>query len=557
MKTEEEKLRYLLKVFVTIIFVFLLVLSCTLNENPNDQGGGSGSGSDTDPVLQPISDSPIVSLPAGFDGGLITKDEIVIEIPDNTINYHFVPIGKIYDIKYDNEDSTSFGEDYATLDYSYNYNELIEKGLLEEFFVFYYDESSSSWINIPDIEVDREGKKISVKTNHFTPFVLTAIPSSTGGVADPPSAIDELFPSGIGGTAGASFTIIGDGFKYYKDRDYYIKPITSGSNLATFNALGLDGALAIATCNGNSEYGPESAHKTYTGSNYISFTAHTDLDVYVLYDTRGGGNKFNISRDAPWLADYGFSADIVTDDNPTPTRYFLETTDPLGEYTVYKNTYLEGEEVMLDGNRKGVTDTRINTNYWVILKRKGVYTNEPATNTCTGSNHTAPMPVSDVLADPGATTVTLRWSLPDDPLVTNVIIRRSANGFPLNPTHGEPCTGVELSNNLYEDRSLSTNRLYYYSIFSYNDDSGLYSAAVSVSVKTLVTDIESLAGRVKDGDGVSIHGALLRLYNDTYEFITSSDIDGRYLFKNIPSGTYTLVIKRDGYTHSTTIVVIP
>jgi len=542
-------LRYFFKLLFTFCFISFSVVSCVSNLNPDNPGSDYSSKS--------ISTSPEIILPSGFDSGLATKQEVIIPITDNIINFHFIPIGKIYDIKYNNEESTTFGANYATLKYTYDYDRLVKENLIEDFFVFYYDTTNSVWINIPDLEVDRVQKEISVKTNHFTPFVLTAIPSSIGTVTDPPSQINEIFPLGIGGTGETSFTIIGDGFKYYKDRDYYIKSITSGFNLITFTALGLDGALAIATCNGNSVYGPESAHKTYTGSNYISFTAHIDLDVYVLYDTRGGGNKSNISNDAPWLTTYGFTANITTNTNPTPARYFLETTDSVGLYAVYKKTYLQGESVVLDGNRKGVTDTRINTNYWVILKRKGVNTAEPAINTCSDSNNTAPIPVSNGIGISGRTTITLQWSLPDDPLITNVIIRRSPTGFPLNPTHGEPCTGIELSNTLYEDRALTGNKFYYYSIFSFNTDTKLYSAGVNVSVKTLITDVESLAGYVKGADNEPVQKALLRLYNDTYQFITSSDLNGHYLFKNIPSGTYNLVIKRDEYTHSTTKVVMP
>ncbi|MBP7552080.1 MAG: carboxypeptidase regulatory-like domain-containing protein [Spirochaetes bacterium] len=67
----------------------------------------------------------------------------------------------------------------------------------------------------------------------------------------------------------------------------------------------------------------------------------------------------------------------------------------------------------------------------------------------------------------------------------------------------------------------------------------------------------SLAGYVKDEIGNPIYGALLRLYNEEYEYLTSSDVMGYYQFVNSSSGTYFLAIKRDGYTISTKIVVIP
>jgi hypothetical protein len=71
---------------------------------------------------------------------------------------------------------------------------------------------------------------------------------------------------------------------------------------------------------------------------------------------------------------------ISTDDFPTPTTYFLETTDAVGRYAIYHKAYSQGETIRLHGNRQGVTDPGINTNYWVIFKRQGIYDSEPASN---------------------------------------------------------------------------------------------------------------------------------------------------------------------------------
>jgi hypothetical protein len=80
---------------------------------------------------------------------------------------------------------------------------------------------------------------------------------------------------------------VGESYNYYRDREYYIRPLdTSAVNTDTFDALGLHGALGIATVNGGRSLGSFADHKRYTGGDYIVMDAHLDLDVYVLYDTR-------------------------------------------------------------------------------------------------------------------------------------------------------------------------------------------------------------------------------------------------------------------------------
>ncbi|HOV15181.1 MAG TPA: carboxypeptidase regulatory-like domain-containing protein, partial [Spirochaetota bacterium] len=300
-------------------------------------------------------------------------------------------------------------------------------------------------------------------------------------------------------------------FKYYRDRDYYIKPITSGQNLATFNALGLKGSMAIATCNGGSIYGTEAEHKTYTGLDYITFTAHMDIDLYLMYDTRGGNNRNDISKDAPWLIASGFTADIVTDTNPTPTRYFVETTDGVQYYTVYKKSYLKGEVIHLHGNRRGVTDTKINTNYWVIQKRKGVFTEEPAINLCTnGGGSLPPENVTNLEAITSSTSVILKWINPNDPNLKNVIIRRKLNSAPINPMDGDTPSGTEISPTSYKESGLTVNKNYYYTLFSYGKN-GLYSTGVSILAQTVSSD--------NDNDG------LQNSYEDTIVYPTGLKTD--------------------------------
>ena len=190
----------------------------------------------------------------------------------------------------------------------------------------------------------------------------------------------------------ADFFTVGESFTYYQDRTYTVVPTAASTqNAITFATFGFEGALGITICNGNSSCGPFSAHKHYAGDDYVNFIAHTDLDVYAMYDTRGGVNPVDTSEDAPWLAAAGF----------VDTGYFIETTDAVGLYTVYKNTYLQGQTVALHGNRKGVTDFAINTNYWVIMKEAGDASATPAEQLCVASPlNSPPTAVDDVFTIP-------------------------------------------------------------------------------------------------------------------------------------------------------------
>ncbi|OQB66363.1 MAG: hypothetical protein BWX91_02587 [Spirochaetes bacterium ADurb.Bin133] len=94
-----------------------------------------------------------------------------------------------------------------------------------------------------------------------------------------------------------------------------------------------------------------------------------------------------------------------------------------------------------------------------------------------------------------------------------------------------------------------------YTVYTWaKDAAGNISGVKSISFEYYIV---SLAGYVKDSAGNAIYGALIRLYNNNYSFLTSSGITGYYEFHNIPSGNYYLIAVRDGYTLETKIVVIP
>ena len=418
----------LIKLFCFSI-IFLIANCAAPNGSSGGGSGGSSNNGGTKTNQTDITGMPAVVLPAGYVASLLNITISSVTVP-STLTGGYKPVGKAYDITY-NGGSINFGTYFANLTYSYKTKDLNDNGLLDEFVLFYFDTSSSSWKRADKTYVNSGNNQVIGETTHFTTFVLTAMPSSGAtSVQSAPANINSDYPSGIAGSCGALFTVIDENFKYYQDRDYYILPTaSSANNQTTFNALGFFGALGIATINGYSgsgiNLGPESANKLYTGSNYIVFTAHQALDVYVMYDTRGGTSLLDLSQDAPWLQSYGFTADITTTLNPTPTRYFVETTDAVGLYKVYRKSYNSGDVIRLDGNRKGVTDPGIQTNYWVILKSKGVYTNEPAGAMGSAPDTTPPANVTNLQASVSASSITLSWTNPTDADFAGVVIRRS------------------------------------------------------------------------------------------------------------------------------------
>lgn len=444
---------------------------------------GSQSGR---PAPVNVSSSPSVQLSqnAGLPASVIQVTESSVQLPSQ-IDGSYIPVGKVYDVGPNTEGQDIPGHLYlpnggqAKLTYEYDAEALESAGFLDEFAAFYFDKDEQKWLPVERIEVDRSTQTVTAFTSHFTPFVLTAIPAASGNIADAPACIAEDYPSGISGSAGAVFTIVDTDFKYYKDRTYTINR-TGGD----FDTLAFNGALAISVCNGNSPCGTYGQHKQFTGSNYIQFTAHTNIDLYLMYDTRGGTGLFDTSRDAPWIAAAGF----------VNTGNFVNTTDAVGKYRVYKKSYNKGDLVTLDGNRKGVTVPGIDTNYWIVMKRQGVTDVEPASKLCEKNPALTPtMTVSNARIAPGANQMILGFQTPDDEDFAGVVIRRSTTAALARIGDGAAPTGTVLSPTGYRDEALAPNTQYFYTIFAL-DRNGAYGPGVSVSAQT---------GPDPDGDGLS------------------------------------------------------
>ena len=457
--------------------------------------------------LMTISDKPSVTLPDGLSGNNVRIIQSRRETP-SFIKEHYKPIGKIYDISLRRSHDYTFSDDPVVLTYTYNQEKLLANELIEEFAVFYFDDDDSSWKALRELFPDRDGAVITAHTDHLGSFVLTAVALPSSTAAEPPECIASDYPSGIDGSGNAVFTVFDENYTYYQDRDFYVKPINeSVENTGTFNNLGLHQSLAIATVSGDSSRdrsnGDFNEHKLYDGENYIVFTAHTDLDVYVMYDSRGGSDRSDTSMDTPWLAEQGFNN----------TGYFIETTEALQYYSVYKKSFLQGEEVRLHGNRYGETAPAIRANYFVLLKRMGDLSNGNASDMCDTGTVTEPLPpVTELTAVPGLDTITLTWQNPEDDTFAGVVIRRSETAPVMNVDDGEEPTGSFISEDTYRDDGLAQNTTYYYTVFARSSDNTC-SAGVSVSA---TTDLDS------DGDGITDE-AEIEMGTDPYDSDTDDD----------------------------------
>ncbi len=412
-----------------------------------------------------------------------------MEIPE-FINARFQVISPAYEVKAIDRnnvvlDHVDFNRHYARLVFQIDRETLKAFKFYPEFAGFSWNPSNNKWEPVLSTSFNEKSGEISVFTSHLSTFVLTALPASSSNVHDFPHCISSDFPSGIEGSGGTQFTIIEPYFKYYQDRNYYIVPLAqSTENTRTFNELGFHRAMGIATCNGGGACGPANTHKTYTGDDYIVFKAHRDLDVYLMYDTRGGVSYDDKSGDAPWITAGGF----------VPTDYYLETTDAVGLYGIYKKTYLKDDTIRLHGNRKGGADLTINTNYWVILKEAGNLSPSDASSLCISDPPTGPTPeIESAIAIGGDQQVTLTWQNPSYPEFQGVVIRKGITNPPLTIAEGIEPQGTVVDSRTYTDTDVVNGTTYFYSIFALDENYNYGNAFV----------VEGYPANDSDNDGLS------------------------------------------------------
>jgi hypothetical protein len=169
---------------------------------------------------------PEIELPPGSE--YLPEDIIIvestIEVPA-ALKKYYMPVSKAFDISIAGEDHVEFEDGYLQIRFDYDPYELAALGLQEEFNVYYFNESNNAWEPVDRVEVHTDIHEVIALTSHLSTFVLTAIPSGSGGVSDPPANINDDFPEGIGGSCNAIFMIVDENFTYYQDRDYYIENI--------------------------------------------------------------------------------------------------------------------------------------------------------------------------------------------------------------------------------------------------------------------------------------------------------------------------------------------
>lgn len=412
-----------------------------------------------------------------FDLNSIAVSAAMTEIPRNMEGVH-TPIGKVYDISYiekiKNEDgstpSFSFNEE-VTLVYEYDKQKLVDAGFIEEFAIYYFDQFSNNWIPLENVVVDTKKNTIYAKTNHFTPFVLTALPTPpNSGIVEAPSCFAETMP--LSGSSGAIWSRIDVNFKYYRDRTYTLIPT------ADFYDLGFQGSFGLATCNGGTNTdglgycGSLNDHKYNQNLDYINFIANEDVIVYVMYDRRG-------TNVASWLSDEGWVLNSQV----------IQTTDAVGYYKVYSKTFTSGSLVRLHGNKFGLaSNSTVDTNYWIVIKATE---NKP--NSCLSKSEPFQNPFPILTAFAGKDNATILWGSIEKLDISNVILRRKKNSPADSPADGVPVARTEIENIGFKDNNLEPNTIYYYSLYALNKN-GALSLGSSIRTKT---------GNDSDNDNIS------------------------------------------------------
>ncbi|MDF3821630.1 hypothetical protein P3G55_17120 [Leptospira sp. 96542] len=477
------------------ILIFCMVSSCSLlsrqGSNLNQiaqlllSGIFNSSSSDLPSPIDATTPPVIIASPSlGGENSAFVARAAAIGLP-MSVEGNYVPVGKIYDIGLDwskveglpkeNYEQIKFSIP-VEFKYTYDSEALLDAGFMEEFMVFYFDSAQETWLPVKGVRVDTEKKEVIAITDHFTPFVITALPSPQGtGVASPPACINNEAP--VSGAGNATWTRFDVNFKYYKDRNFIIKPN------ADFYSLGFENSLGIATCNGGAPTGFDNCgsfedHKNFEGTYYIQFQAPQKISVYLMYDHRG-------PVDSPWLANEGWYN----------TGLSIETTDAVGSYKVFVKDFEKDQIVNIHGNRNGLSlPTNINTNLWVIVKPQGSNVPGQATDVCNNPLNTLTN-LENIKGIPGSDRNTILWDIPIQSDIQNVLIRRQLNYPTLSPTGGEGVSGNEHTQYGFTDIGLITNTTYYYTLFTVNSD-GEYSPG---KVIELTTGVDQDSDGIKDG----------------------------------------------------------
>lgn len=450
-----------------------------------------------------VSGTPKVTLPDGIPAvSLRIKEDS--NVP-RLLGKSQVPIGKIYDISLDfkkkggNERlsyKSLFFAKPVQLEFPVDLDALESKGFTEEFYVWYKDFATNEWKVLQKGILDKNTSSVKVQTNHFTPFILSALPYLPGTEIAAASSCFATEASswnlqGIlddSSVSQAKFGTIGEGYRYYQDRPYFVK-----EEEGAFRELGLEFALLIPTCQGGTgTCGNSLLHSESTSSEYLAFDAPKNIDVYVMYDTRGGLAPADTSQDADWLS--GFS--LLTGKYVYTTEPGLDPAQTVGAsgYKIFKRTYPQGSRVSLGGNKKGTLAPGITSNYWVVVKPAGIEGGvQPASILCAAGPDPREPDLVTGITYPGSDRILFWLGYSPTNAPKKIIIRRSEISPPMSPASGEEPNGTQITAHSYLDTGLIEGHTYYYSIFAVNDD-GMYSG-ITIGMETTGPDT--------DGDGLT------------------------------------------------------
>ena len=485
------------------------------------------------PIL--ISGVPKVTLPDGIpsDSLRIKEDSHVPRL----LGRSQVPVGKIYDISLDlkkkgGNESLSYKSLYfakpVELEFPVDLDGLESKGFTNEFYVWYKDFATNEWKVLQKGILDQNTSSVKVQTKHFTPFILSALPYLPGTeIAAASSCFTTEAASwnlqGVlddSSVSQAKFGTIGEGYRYYQDRPYFVK-----EEEGAFRELGLEFALLVPTCQGGTgTCGNSSLHSESTSSEYLAFDAAKNIDVYVMYDSRGGVSPADTSQDADWLS--GFT--LLTGKYVYTTEPGLDPAQTVGAsgYKIYKKTFPQGSRVSLGGNKKGTIAPGISSNYWVVVKPAGIEGGvQPAAILCdAGPDPREPDLVSGSTI-PGSDRILFWLGYPPTNGPKKIIIRRSEISPPLSPASGEEPNGTEITPYSYLDTGLVEGHTYYYSIFAVNDD-GMYSG-ITIGMETTGpdTDGDGLTDSVEINTGFTFSPSI-NVYPPLFYRATNPDCDG-------------------------------
>ncbi|TGL34017.1 hypothetical protein EHQ52_05695 [Leptospira koniambonensis] len=450
-----------------------------------------------------------------------------------------VPVGKIYDISLATRDKDGKEQSKARnssivfsepvkFEFPVDLEALEEKGFSQELYVWYKDYVTKEWKLLEKGSLDKEKSIVTVHTKHFTPFILTALPVlPDSGVAAPTACLsDESVAWGMQGVlddsnvSKAQVGTIGEGYQYYLDRPYFVK-----ENEGAFRELGLQFAALVPSCQGGAgTCGVSSIHADSTASEYVSFNAVRDIDVYVMYDSRGGISPSDSSNDADWLR---------TDFTLLSGKY-IYTTEPgldpaqnigASGYKVYKRSYLQGARVVLGGNKKGTVGGGVSSNFWAVVKPKNTEGTVVSSGVLcsTGPDLRTSNPVT-LKSFPGSNQNLFWFAYEDTYAPRNIIIRRSQIAPPMAPTQGDEVSASEITSYSYLDSGLTIDTTYYYSVFALNND-GIFNG---ISTGSITTSVDT------DGDGLSditesstpIRPLFIAGASNTFSSSVNTDSDG-------------------------------